>query len=69
MAFSYTNSKGTTYYLHARETELKSGAKRTLYFFAKEEKEGVLNAVPEGYVVSESRNGLPVLKRAETVAA
>ncbi len=65
MAFSYTNSKGATYYLHGRETTLKNGSKRTLYFFAKEVKdEGALDAVPEGYVVSESKNGLPVLKRA-----
>lgn len=69
MAFSHTNSKGKTYFLHGRETELKSGAKRTLYFFAKEVKDGALDAVPEGYVVAESRNGLPVLKRAETAAA
>ena len=33
------------------------------FFFAKAEKEGALDAVPEGYEVSESKNGLPVLKR------
>ena len=63
MAFTYTNSKGTKYYLHGRTTELKSGKSRTLYFFSKEEKEGALDKVPEGYEVSESRNGLPVLKK------
>ena len=31
--------------------------------FAKTEKEGVLDGVPDGYEVSESKNGLPVLKR------
>ncbi|MBW7881796.1 MAG: hypothetical protein H3C34_04020 [Caldilineaceae bacterium] len=64
MAFSYTNSKGRQYFLHARETTLKNGQKQTIYFFAKEQKEGVLNAVPAGYMVSESKNGLPVLKKA-----
>lgn len=64
MAFSYTNSKGKTYFLHHRETTLKNGRKQTLYFFAKEVKDGSLDAVPEGYEVSESKNGLPVLKRA-----
>jgi hypothetical protein len=64
MAFSYTNSKGNSYYLHGRETELKNGRKQTIYFFAKEVKDGSLDSVPEGYVVSESKNGLPVLKRA-----
>jgi hypothetical protein len=64
MAFTYTNSKGNEYILHARETTLKNGAKQTIYFFAKEAKEGALNAVPAGYTVSESKNGLPVLKKA-----
>jgi hypothetical protein len=64
MAYSYTNSKGSTYFLHGRETTLKNGTTRTLYFFAKEVKDGALNEVPEGYVVSESKNGLPVLKKA-----
>jgi hypothetical protein len=64
MAYSYTNSKGSTYYLHGRETTLKNGTTRTLYFFAKEVKDGSLDEVPAGYVVSESKNGLPVLKKA-----
>ena len=63
MAYAHTNSKGNTYYLHGRETTLKNGSTRTLYFFAKEVKDGALDAVPEGYVVSESKNGLPVLKK------
>ena len=64
MAFSFTNSKDRTYFLHQRTTTLKSGRTQTLYFFAKEVKEGALDAVPDGYVVSESKNGLPVLKKA-----
>ncbi len=63
-AYSYTNSKGSTYYLHARETTLKNGKKQTIFFFAKEVKEGALDSVPAGYQVSESKNGLPVLKKA-----
>lgn len=65
MAFSFTNQKGTTYYLHGRETTLKNGTKQTIYFFAKEPKDGALNDVPKGYTVAESRNGLPVLKKAQ----
>ena len=56
--------KGKTYILHSKTTVLKNGREQTIYFFAKEEKDGALDAVPEGYVVSESKNGLPVLKRA-----
>jgi hypothetical protein len=63
MAFSFKNSKGVTYYLHGKTRDLKSGKKQTLYFFAKEVKDGALDAVPAGYVVSESKNGLPVLKK------
>jgi hypothetical protein len=63
MAYSYTNSKGNTYYLHSRETTLKNGRQQTIYYFAKEAKQGSLDRVPSGYVVSESRNGLPVLKK------
>lgn len=65
MAFSYKNSKGNTYYLHKRETTLKNGRTQTIFFFAKEPKEDAIDEVPEGYQVSESRNGLPVLKKAE----
>ena len=63
MAFSYENKKGTTYYLHGRETTLKNGTKQTIYFFAKEPKEGALDEVPKGYMVDVPRNGLPVLKK------
>ena len=63
MAYTYTNSKGKTYILHGRSRVLKSGKTQTLYFFAKEEKEGALDAVPAGYHVSETKTGLPVLKR------
>lgn len=63
MAFSFTNSKDRTYFLHKRDTQLKNGRTQTIYFFAKEIKDGALDAVPAGYVVSESKNGLPVLKK------
>ncbi|OGO17694.1 MAG: hypothetical protein A2Z14_05690 [Chloroflexi bacterium RBG_16_48_8] len=63
MAYSYTNSRGRTYYLHSKTTTLKSGRQQTIYFFGKEVKEGALYSVPAGYMVSESKNGLPVLKR------
>jgi hypothetical protein len=64
MAYSVKNSKGSTYFLHKRDTTLKNGLTQTIYFFAKEVKDGALDAVPKGYQVSESKNGLPVLKKA-----
>ena len=63
MAYSHTNSKGNTYFLHSKTTMLKSGREQTIYFFAKTIKDGAIDAVPDGYVVSESKNGLPVLKK------
>ena len=64
MAFSFTNKRGVTYFLHAKVTTTKTGKTQTLYFFAKEKKAGVLEAVPQGYKVAETTNGLPVLKKA-----
>jgi hypothetical protein len=65
MAYKYTNSKGNTYILHTKLITLKGGREQTIYFFAKTEKAGALNAVPAGYEVFESKNGLPVLKRSK----
>lgn len=64
MAYSFKNSKGVTYYLHERETTLKNGQKQTIYFFAREVKDGARDTLPEGRVVAETPNGLPVLKKA-----
>lgn len=64
MAFSKTNEKGTVYYLHGRQTTLKNGTKQTIYFFAKEIKEGAMDELPAGYEVALTKNGLPVLKKA-----
>ena len=63
MAYAHTNSKGKTYFLHRKDTTLKNGRKQTIYYFGKEAKEGALDAVPAGYEVSESRNGLPLLRK------
>ena len=61
--YTYTNTKGNEYILHSRVTTLKNGKTQTIFFFAREPKEGALTDLPEGYEVSESRNGLPVLKK------
>jgi hypothetical protein len=64
MAYTHTNSKGKSYILHGRDRVSKAGDTYTLYYFAKEEKEGALDAVPAGYMVAETKTGLPVLKKA-----
>lgn len=63
MAYSFTNSKGVTYYLHNKRTQAASGKERVLFFFSKEIKDGVLETVPAGYTVVEMKTGLPVLKK------
>ena len=63
MAFTHKNSKGVTYILHGKDRVTSTGKKATLYFFSKEKKEGALDAVPVGYEVAETANGLLVLKK------
>jgi len=66
MAYAHKNSKGQTYYLHSKDVTLRGGRKQTIYYFAKEVKDGALDAIPEGRMVVENkRTGLPLLKRSE----
>lgn len=65
MAYSYTNSKGQTYHLHSKKVTLKNGRVQTIYFFARDVRDGSLDAVPAGMqVVETKRTGMPVLKKA-----
>ena len=63
-AISYVNKKGQTNYLHTRDVTLKNGRVQTIYFFARDVRDGSLSAVPAGYMVVETtRTGMPVLKK------
>jgi hypothetical protein len=64
-AFSYTNSKGQTYYLHTRSVTLKNGRVQTIYYFARDVRpQQALEAVPAGMEVIETeRTGMPVLRK------
>jgi hypothetical protein len=65
VAFSYTNSKGQSYYLHKKDVTLKNGRQQTIYFFARDIRDGAMDKVPTGYTVVETqRTGMPVLKKA-----
>ncbi|MBL8089849.1 MAG: hypothetical protein KF758_05130 [Anaerolineales bacterium] len=59
MAYSHTNSKGATYYLHSNGK---------MFFFSKEIKAGALDAVPAGYNVVEMKTGMLVLKKVQAEA-
>jgi len=63
MPFTFKNSKGASYILHGKDRVTSTGKKTTLFYFSKEAKEGALDAVPAGYQVVETSNGLPVLKK------
>ena len=66
MAYAHTNSKGQTYILHSKALTLRGGRKQTIFFFARDQREGALDAVPEGMMVVENKKtGLPMLKRSE----
>lgn len=69
MAYAHTNSKGQTYFLHSKNVTLRGGRKQMIFFFARDERPGALDAVPEGYMVLENKKtGLPMLKRADRPA-
>ena len=66
MAYSQTNSKGITYYLHKSEVTLRGGKPQTIYFFAKKENndKGEPCDLPEDRIVKENqRNGLLTVSR------
>lgn len=66
MAYSYTNSKGKTYFLHRKERSSASGKTWDFYFFAGDLRpEFAVDQVPDGKHVVELASGLPALKKKE----
>jgi hypothetical protein len=64
MAYEFTNSKGTKYYLHYKDVILKGGREQRIYFFARDIRDGSLDAVPDAFKVIETqRTGMPILKK------
>ena len=66
MAFSVVSKKsGRTYHLHSRLQKLKGGQEVTLYYFAGQPGPGAIDALPNGYKISENeKTWLPLLKKA-----
>ena len=65
MAYSVTNKKGQTYFLHGKMVTLRGGRQQQIYYFARKEKTDALDDLPAGYTVKENaRTGLPMLKKA-----
>lgn len=65
MPYSYTNTRGVTYYLHQGTVTLAgSKVERAIYFFKKEPTAQAIDAIPDGYEVFEgARGALPLLKK------
>lgn len=64
MPFTHTNSRGQTYILHRRTTRTSGGQERTLHYFSRSAGPDAIEAVPDGYEVTESSaTGLPLLKK------
>lgn len=66
MAYSHTNSKGVTYFLHKKDVTLRGGKLQTIYYFAKDVRPEAIDELPENYgVVENPRNGFLTLKRTD----
>lgn len=65
MAYSVKSQKtDQTYYLHSKDVILRGGRQQTIYFFARDVRDGSLDELPAGYEVMEnSRTGLPMLRK------
>jgi hypothetical protein len=65
MVYSQQNSKGRTYYLHAKNVRLRNGRTQRIFFFSpKEDQDESLPEVPPQFMVDEnSRTGLLFLKK------
>jgi hypothetical protein len=59
MPISYTNRKGTTFYLCQSTTKTD----KPRYYFAREQKAAPVDQIPEGFRISESANGRVTLER------
>ena len=67
-AYSHLNSRGQTYYLHSKDVRLRgSGRTQTIYYFAREIKDGALDKIPIGKMIIENeRTGLLFLKNGKS---
>ena len=66
MPYTFTNSRGQTYYLHGKGVILQNGRPQRIYYFAREPRRGeAIDTLPAGRRIEENpRTGLPYVKRA-----
>ena len=65
--YAYCNSRGETYYLHAREVQLRNGHRSYAFYFSKQiRRANALSRMPSGYAIKEMpRSAMPRLARVE----
>lgn len=61
--FIYTDTKGTVWYLHTKDVTLRNGRVQTIYFFAKDAREGRCELPADMIVMETARTEMPVLRR------
>lgn len=69
-AYTHTNSRGVTYFLHKKDVVLRGGKEQTIYFFTKDDKgaKGEPAELPTGYEVTENdRNGFLTIRKIRNV--
>ena len=63
MPHTYKNRKGEVFALHREDTPLPDGRTRTGYYFSRDVC-CATGEMPRGYVVTEDKAGMPVLRKA-----
>lgn len=65
MIYTYTNARGTQFYLNKLDRDKKDGSTFSLYFFSKDERATGCD-LPDGRIVVENATtGLPMLQKAQ----
>lgn len=60
----HVNSRGTRYFLHSKAVALRNGLPSRIYYFRREpDPPNQMKVLPMGFEVSETKNGLPVLRK------
>lgn len=62
--YSHRNTKGTLYYLNAKDVTLRGGKVQRIYYFSKDARPETETTLPDGMEVNENpRNGFLTIKR------
>ncbi len=63
MPYTFKNSKGEVFALHREDQEAADGRTRSVHYFSRDVC-CAIEELPNGYVVSEDKSGMPRLRKA-----